>query len=49
VSKRNDFGDHVATPLGEQLAADVFDFGGAEAADFFYDGEWSAKLVPPRE
>ena len=30
----HDFGDHVAN-LGEQLAADVFDFVGAQAANFF--------------
>src|SRR3984893_6262308 len=34
----DNFGDHVAD-LGEQLAADVFDFVGAEAADFLNYGE----------
>ena len=35
----NDFGDDVAN-LGEQFAADIFDFVGAEAANFFDDGKW---------
>jgi len=34
----HDFGDDIAN-FGEQFSADVFDFIGAEAANFFDDGE----------
>jgi len=37
----NDFGDDVAN-LGDELAADVFDFVGTNAANFFDDAEVEA-------
>ena len=40
----NDFGDDVAH-LGEKFSADVFDFVGAEAADFFDDRERQGEMV----
>ncbi len=40
----NDFGDDVAH-LGEKFSADVFDFIGAQAADFLDDGERQGEMV----
>src|SRR5256885_744554 len=39
----NDFSDDVAH-LGEQLAANVFDFIGAKTANFFDDREWQGEI-----
>src|SRR5947207_1040879 len=39
----NDFGDDVAD-FGEQLSADVFDFVGANAADFLDNGQRQSKV-----
>ena len=40
----NDFGDDVAN-LGEKFAADIFDFIGAQATNFFHDRERQGKVI----
>ena len=39
----HNFGDDVAD-LGEQFSADLFDFVGANAANFFDDSQWQRKI-----